>query len=179
MIFLSQFYKFFGKTDKDTIKLILEKYSKSSKKKIKYKFVIEMIENNIGEFLSLKEEIFEYLINEIKRPENKKVTSFPSPIMDPLASLYQLEEIGYFKLNKIREKKVEDLVKGKYPEVDWKWFDSRDDETIEKLLKNRTFAALRKYFGDNEEDRKIIDDWLFRQFDSESFRKIKDSFPNG
>ncbi|MEE5784282.1 hypothetical protein V2O07_11115, partial [Streptococcus pneumoniae] len=56
---------------------------------------------------------------------------------------------------------------GLYPEVDWTWFHDRSDDVIHRLLEHRTPNNIKTYFSKNEEDNKLINEYILKAFDED------------
>ena len=84
--------------------------------------------------------------------------------------LFNLYICKYFKMEKIQKSNVDlsDL-KGKIPELDWMWFNKKDDETISKLLKHRKFEDAKKIFCKTKAEKKMFDEWLVKKYDMKKF----------
>ena len=64
-------------------------------------------------------------------------------------------------------KDIKENIRGLYPEVDWTWYGDRSDKVIHRLLENRTPNNIKTYVSKNEEDNKLIDDYIIRTLDEE------------
>ena len=70
-------------------------------------------------------------------------------------------------------KDIKENIRGLYPEVDWTWYDDRSDEVIHRLLEHRTPINIKTHFSKNEEDKKLIDEYIIRTLNEEkiTFKK--------
>lgn len=86
--------------------------------------------------------------------------------------MYNLSREGYFSEFDIL-KDIKENIRRVYPEVDWTWYGDRSDEVIRRLLEHRTPNNIKTYFSKNEEDNKLIDDYIIRTLDKEkiTFKK--------
>lgn len=170
---LSSFYDYLEEEVKELVNDILKKYSNLSEDKIKRSFVVSMIESNIYKFDNLKDAIFSEVINEIKSHNNNSIILFPDPLEIVILDLFKLYQYGYFKKEQIMESSISEKIKGEIPEVDWLLFDIRDSETIERLMKNRTFYELKKTFSKSSDDEKLLNDWAIKQFENNAVQLSK------
>lgn len=168
--FIASFYDYFDDEEKRMIKSILKKYENRfyKEKQGDREFIYVMIQKNIYKFFEIKDFIFEELINTIN---DKNINGcFFDPREEAAINLFNLYLCKYFKMDKIKKTNVDlsDL-KGKIPELDWMWFNKKDDETISRLLKHRKFENTKKIFCKTKIEEKMFDDWLIKKYEMNKF----------
>lgn len=149
---------------------ILSAYEDSEN--IIYYKVIELMLSKVYEFPKLQHKIYQHLIKRINEGHEDGIITIPDPRKQSVGDLYNLSREGYFSEFDIL-KDIKEDIRGLYPEVDWTWFDDRSDGVIHRLLERRTPINIKTYFSKNEEDNKLIDDYIIRTLDEEkiTFKK--------
>lgn len=165
--FIVSFYKFLSESTKSKIDSILNKYEALPDEKINYYFVIELILRNVYKFNKAKDPIFNFLITTIKKEKNEAVEVFPDPVKNAVADLFNLLQEGYFNFDEIAKEDIDEEIQGKFPEVDWVLFNDKDDDTITRLLENRTFSEAKEAFSKSKDDEKLFDNWAIKQFNND------------
>lgn len=168
--FITSFFDYFDDEEKRLINSILKKYENKICKDGQgdRRFIYAIIQKNIYRFNKAKDLIFEELINMINdRKSNGHMIDHREQAAIDLFNLYICK---YFKMEKIQKSNVDlsDL-KGKIPELDWMWFNKKDDETISKLLKHRKFEDAKKIFCKTKAEKKMFDEWLVKKYDMKKF----------
>lgn len=171
--FISNFYFYFEKDDKELIDKLLVNYSKLSSTEKNYFFIIELIESGIDLFNDIKDEVLSNIINRINQEQRKGMKSFPDPLEVAVADLFNLIQHGYFSIEDIKNKHVEEKMKGKIALVDWVLFGLRTDEVIEKLIKFMTFSRIKEDLCETNEDKMVLDSWAVKQFEQGKLKKYK------
>ena len=149
---------------------ILSAYEDSEN--INYYRVIELMLSKVYEFPKLQHKIYQHLIKRINEGHEDGIITFPDPRAQSVGDLYNLSIKGYFSEFEIL-KDIKEKIRGLYPEVDWTWYGDRSDEVIRRLLEHRTPSNIKTLFSKNEEDNKLIDDYIIRTLDEEkiTFKK--------
>lgn len=171
--YLSSLYKFLNVKESKVIDQILMKYSHLPENEINYSFLISMILADVNDFISMKNIIFRKLIGKINSSSDNSIKIFPDPTKTAISDLFNLALKEYFSFEEILETRIDDKLKGQFPEVDWFLFDKRDDGTIEKLMKNRSFSQIKKYFIKNEKDLNLLNEWALKQFQENNVNLIE------
>ncbi|MBM6929701.1 SIR2 family protein [[Clostridium] spiroforme] len=165
-VFITSFYDYFDDKDKRLIKTILKKYENRFYKDRQgdREFIYAMIQKKIYRFNKVKDLIFEELINIIN--DRKRNGHLIDSREQAAINLFNLYICGYFKIEKIQKSNVDlsDL-KGKIPELDWMWFNKKDEETISRLLKHRKFENAKKIFCKTKMEEKMFDNWLIKKYE--------------
>ena len=128
--------------------------------------------SKVYEFPKLQHKIYQHLIKIINEGHEYGIITFPDPRAQSVGDLYNLSIKGYFSEFEIL-KDIKEKIRGLYPEVDWTWYGDRSDEVIRRLLEHRTPSNIKTLFSKNEEDNKLIDDYIIRTLDEEkiTFKK--------
>ena len=149
---------------------ILSAYEDSEN--IIYYKVIELMLSKVYEFPKLQHKIYQHLIKRINEGHEDGIITIPDPRKQSVGDLYNLSREGYFSEFDIL-KDIKEDIRGLYPEVDWTWFDDRSDEVIHRLLERRTPINIKTYFSKNEEDNKLIDEYIIKTLNEEkiTFKK--------
>ena len=83
-----------------------------------------------------------------------------------MVDLYTLSSEGYFSdFDILKDIKVD--IRGLYPEIDWTWYRDRSENVIHRLLEYRTPNNIKSNFSKNEEDNKLIDEYIIKSLDEE------------
>jgi len=157
-------FKYFEKDIKDDILDTLKVYEESEN--IIYHKVIDLMSYNVYDFPQIQNKIYHYLIKRINDKRVEGVKTFPDPREKSVSDLYNLSRKGYFSDFEIL-KDIEEDILGLYPEVDWTWFHDRSDDVIHRLLEHRTPNNIKTYFSKNEEDNKLINEYILKAFDED------------
>ena len=177
-------------TDQETAIVVLEKFNtdilriKYKKDDIKniieysdlichlFKYFEEDVKDDILDILKvydfpqIQNKIYHYLIERINDKRVEGVKTFPEPREKSVSDLYNLSRKGYFSDFEIL-KDIEEDIRGLYPEVDWTWFHDRSDDVIHRLLEYRTPNNIKTYFSKNEEDNKLINEYILKALDED------------
>ncbi len=169
-VFITSFYDYFDDKDRRLIQAILKKYeNRFYKDRLgNREFIYALIQKNIYRFNKVKDLIFEELINILN--DRKRNTLLIDPREQAAINLFNLCICKYFKIEKIQKANV-DLIdlKGKIPELDWMWFNKKDEDTISRLLKHRKFENAKKIFCKTKAEKKMFDEWLVKKYDMKKF----------
>lgn len=157
------FYNLEETTKQDVLE-ILSAYENSEN--IDYYKVIELMLAKVYDFSKLQHKIYQYLIERINKSYEDGIKTFPDPREQSVGDLYNLSIEGYFSEFEIL-KDIKENIRGLYPEVDWTWYNDRSDEVIHRLLERRTPINIKTYVSKNEEDKKLIDEYIIRTLDEE------------
>ncbi|WP_288396062.1 SIR2 family protein [uncultured Vagococcus sp.] len=171
--FISNFYYYFEKDDKELVDKILIHYSKLPSTEKDYFFIIELIESGIDLFNDIKDEVLSNIINRINYEQPEDTKSFPDPLEMAVADLFNLIQFGYFNIEDIKNKHIEEKIKDKIALVDWVLFDLRTDEVIEKLMKYMTFSKIKEDLCETDEDKMVLDSWAIKQFEQEKLKNYR------
>ena len=160
----------FGEDTKNDVLEILSAYEDSEN--IFYYKVIELMIAKVYGFPKLQNKIYQHLINRINEGHEDGIITIPDPRKQSVGNLYNLSREGYFSKFDIL-KDIKENIRGLYPEVDWTWYDDRSDEVIHRLLEHRTPSNIKTHFSKNEEDKKLIDEYIIRTLNEEkiTFKK--------
>lgn len=164
--FLGAFYKFLEVEQKKLVDAILSKYSNLAVAEIDFHFVIEMIKFQVNDFITLKDDVFQNLVDKVNKDITKGVKFYPDPLEVAITDIFALVQLNYFSLESISEAEIDEKIKGKFPEVDWMMFNVRNDITIENLLKNHDFYQARESFSKNDHDKEMFNSWAISQFET-------------
>ena len=159
-----------GEDTKNDILEILSAYEDSEN--IDYYKVIELMLAKVYDFSKLQNKIYQYLIERINKSYEDGIKTIPDPREQSVGDLYNLNIEGYFSEFDIL-KDIKENIRGLYPEVDWTWYNDRSDEVIHRLLEHRTPSNIKTYVSKNEEDNKLIDEYIIRALNEEkiTFKK--------
>lgn len=163
----------FNNLEEDTKKDVLEILSAyEDSENIFYYKVIELMFSKVYDFPKLQNKIYQHLIKRINEGHEDGIVTIPDPREQSVGNLYNLSREGYFSEFDIL-KDIKENIRGLYPEVDWTWYDDRSDEVIHRLLEYRTPINIKTYFSKNEEDNKLIDEYIIRTLNEEkiTFKK--------
>lgn len=138
---------------------ILSAYEESEN--ISYYRVIELMLSKVYDFPKLQNKIYQHLIKRINEGHEDGIITIPNPREQSVGDLYNLSVKGYFSELDIL-KDIKENVRGFYPEVDWTWYDDRSDDVIRRLLEHRTPIIIKTLFSENEEDNKLIDEYILK-----------------
>ena len=120
----------------------------------------------VYDFPKIQNQIYQYLIKIINENQEDGVMSFPNPREKSVVDLYTLSSEGYFSdFDILKDIKVD--IRGLYPEIDWTWYRDRSDNVIHRLLEHRTPNNIKSNFSKNEEDNKLIDEYIIKSLDEE------------
>ena len=167
---LRHLFNYLEETTKQDVLGILSAYEDSEN--IIYYKVIELILSKVYDFPKLQHKIYQHLIKRINEGHEDGIITIPDPRKQSVGDLYNLSREGYFSEFDIL-KDIKEDIRGLYPEVDWTWFDDRSDEVIHRLLERRTPINIKTYFSKNEEDNKLIDEYIIKTLNEEkiTFKK--------
>ena len=163
----------FNNLEEDTKKDVLDILSAyEDSENIFYYKVIELMFSKVYDFPKLQHKIYQHLIKRINEGHEDGIITIPDPREQSVGNLYNLSREGYFSEFDIL-KDIKENIRGLYPEVDWTWYDDRSDEVIHRLLEYRTPINIKTYFSKNEEDNKLIDEYIIRTLNEEkiTFKK--------
>ena len=163
----------FNNLEEDTKNDVLEILSAyEDSENIFYYKVIELMIAKVYGFPKLQNKIYQHLINRINEGHEDGIITIPDPRKQSVGNLYNLSREGYFSKFDIL-KDIKENIRGLYPEVDWTWYDDRSDEVIHRLLEHRTPINIKTHFSKNEEDKKLIDEYIIRTLNEEkiTFKK--------
>ena len=133
---------------------------------INYHKVIKLMLYEVYDFPKIQNQIYQYLIKIINENQEDGVMSFPNPREKSVVDLYTLSSEGYFSdFDILKDIKVD--IRGLYPEIDWTWYRDRSDNVIHRLLEHRTPNNIKSNFSKNEEDNKLIDEYIIKSLDEE------------
>lgn len=163
------FYNLEETTKQDVLE-ILSAYEDSEN--IIYYKVVELMLSKVYAFPKLQNKVYQYLIKRVNESYDEGVETSSDLRKQSVADLYNLSREGYFSEFDIL-KDIKENIRGVYPEVDWAWYGDRSDEVIRRLLEHRTPNNIKNYVSKNEEDNKLIDDYIIRTLDEEkiTFKK--------
>ena len=120
----------------------------------------------VYDFPKIQNQIYQYLIKRINENQEDGVKSFPNPREKSVVDLYTLSSEGYFSdFDILKDIKVD--IRGLYPEIDWTWYRDRSENVIHRLLEYRTPNNIKSNFSKNEEDNKLIDEYIIKSLDEE------------
>lgn len=161
---LRHLFKNLEEGTKQDVLEILNAYEDSEN--IIYYKVIELMLSKVYAFPKLQNKVYQYLIERINKSYEDGIKTFPDPREQSVGDLYNLSIERYFSEFDIL-KDIKENIRGLYPEVDWTWYGDRSDKVIHRLLENRTPNNIKTYVSKNEEDNKLIDDYIIRTLDEE------------
>jgi len=163
------FYNLEETTKQDVLE-ILSTYEDSEN--IDYYKVIELMLSKVYDFPKLQHKIYQHLIKRINESYEDGIKTIPDPREQSVGDLYNLSIEGYFAEFDIL-KDIKENIRGLYPEVDWTWYNDRSDEVIHRLLERRTPINIKTCISKNEEDNKLIDEYIIRTLNEEkiTFKK--------
>ena len=159
------FFDFFSVKTQNSIIELFSEYEELDQRKISFHKIISIMRAGVFEFPNLQKEVYSYLIDRINT--EPPFQTYPDPVKDSLANLFYLKNNGCFKETSISTiiQGTKKDIKGIFPEVDWKWFNVRSDDVIEKLLEYRTSGDIKKYFATTDEDKEYVDNFIIRMCD--------------
>ena len=159
------FFDFFSVKTQNSIIELFSEYEELDQRKISFHKIISIMRAGVFEFPNLQKEVYSYLIDRINT--EPPFQTYPDPVKDSLADLFYLKNNGCFKETSISTiiQGTKKDIKGIFPEVDWKWFNVRSDDVIEKLLEYRTSGDIKKYFATTDEDKEYVDNFIIRMCD--------------
>lgn len=163
-LFLIYFYKFLDVKQRKLIDHILLQYSELPENELNISFIIPMILADIIDFNTNKKVVFDKLIQTITTPPAEGFQTYPDPLKQAVSDIFNLAQHGYFSFNEILESKIDKNIIGQFPEIDWILFNKKDDKTISGMVQNHTYSELKKYFIRSNEDLKILNNWIIKQF---------------
>ena len=161
---ICHFFKYFEEDVKDDTLDTLKAYEESEN--IIYYKVIDLMSSNVYDFPQIQNKIYHHLIKRINDKRDEGVKTFPDPREKSVSDLYNLSRKGYFSDFEIL-KDIKEDIRGLYPEVDWTWFHDRSDDVIHRLLEYRTPNNIKTYFSKNEEDNKLINEYILKALDED------------
>ena len=161
---ICHFFKYFEEDVKDDILDTLKAYEESEN--IIYYKVIDLMSSNVYDFPQIQNKIYHHLIKRINDKRDEGVKTFPEPREKSVSDLYNLSRKGYFSDFEIL-KDIKEDIRGLYPEVDWTLFHDRSDDVIHRLLEYRTPNNIKTYFSKNEEDNKLINEYILKALDED------------
>lgn len=167
--FIRYFYNFLDVKQQRDILDAFEKYENNCTESHHFNDIIGLMMDHIYNFPNLQDLIYNDLVQRINQDNNNVARSYPDMTAMNLSKLYNLSKEGYFNEKSILTD-ITSNIRGIFPEVDWKWFRDRGDETIERFLKRRTVSNIKKYFAENDEDLKIIDEYIIKKYSEETER---------
>ena len=157
----------FKNLEEDTKQYVLEILSTyEDSENIDYYKVIELMLAKVYDFSKLQNKIYQYLIERINKSSEDGIKTFPDPREQSVGDLYNLSIEGYFSEFEIL-KDIKENIRGLYPEVDWTWYNDRSDEVIHRLLERRTPINIKTYVSKNEEDNKLIDEYILKALEED------------
>lgn len=167
---LCHLFKNLEEGTKQDVLEILNAYEDSEN--IIYYKVIELMLSKVYAFPKLQNKVYQYLLKRVNESYEEGVETSSDLRKQSVADLYNLSREGYFSEFDIL-KDIKENIRGVYPEVDWTWYGDRSDEVIRCLLEHRTPNNIKNYVSKNEEDNKLIDDYIIRTLDKEkiTFKK--------
>ncbi|EPH93303.1 hypothetical protein D922_01844 [Enterococcus faecalis 06-MB-DW-09] len=170
---LVNFYDLFDNELKRIVEKILRKYEKQDEKNLNLNFIIDIILADVYQFKNKRKYILQSIKITLEQKDNLTIQVFPNPKETAISNLYSLIQKKYFTIDQVKSVLNFESIKGIFPEVDWTLFKAYDDNTIEKLLKHRTFKEVREVFGKSKKERQILDSWIIKQAISEkvTFKK--------
>ncbi|WP_317286436.1 SIR2 family protein [Leuconostoc mesenteroides] len=160
--FLVNFYNFLDNTLKKYVDNILYKYDTLDDDFFNYYFANDLIISKVNLFPAHK---FKVLDQEVKKINDKPTGIYtePDPRKNAISDIYAMIQQNYFTLDEVKEKLDFESIRGVFPEVDWTIFDDYSDQTITNFMKSRNFSNVQKYFGDTDEKRKRLNEWVLKQ----------------
>ncbi|ORI85746.1 nicotinate-nucleotide adenylyltransferase, partial [Leuconostoc lactis] len=160
--FLVNFYNFLDNTLKKYVDNILYKYDTLDDDFFNYYFANDLIISKVNLFPAHK---FKVLDQEVKKINDKPngIYREPDPRKNAISDIYAMIQQNYFTLDEVKEKLDFESIRGVFPEVDWTIFDDYSDQTITNFMKSRNFSNVQKYFGDTDEKRKRLNEWVLKQ----------------
>ena len=161
---ICHFFKYFEEDVKDDTLDTLKAYEESEN--IIYYKVIDLMSSNVYDFPQIQNKIYHHLIKRINDKRDEGVKTFPDPREKSVSDLYNLSRKGYFSDFEIL-KDIKEDIRGLYPEVDWTWFHDRSDDVIHRLLEYRTPNNIKTYFSKNEEDNKLINEYILKALEED------------
>ena len=157
----------FNNLEEDTKNDVLEILSAyEDSENINYYRVIELMLSKVYEFPKLQHKIYQHLIKRINEVHEDGIITVPDPRAQSVVDLYNLSIKGYFSEFDIL-KDIKEDIRGLYPEVDWTWYDDKSDEVIRRLLEHRTPSNIKTLFSKNEEDNKLIDEYILKALEED------------
>lgn len=167
---LRHLFKNLEEGTKQDVLEILNAYEDSEN--IIYYKVIELMLSKVYAFPKLQNKVYQYLIKRVNESYEEGVETSSDQRKQSVADLYNLSREGYFSEFDIL-KDIKENIRGIYPEVDWTWYGDRSDKVIHRLLEHRTPNDIKTYVSKNEEDNKLIDEYIIRTLDEEkiTFKK--------
>lgn len=167
---LRHLFKNLEEGTKQDVLEILNAYEDSEN--IIYYKVIELMLSKVYAFPKLQNKVYQYLIKRVNESYEEGVETSSDLRKQSVADLYNLSREGYFSDFDIL-KDIKENIRGVYPEVDWTWYGDRSDEVIRCLLEHRTPSNIKTHFSKNEEDKKLIDEYIIRTLNEEkiTFKK--------
>ena len=167
---LRHLFKNLEEGTKQDVLEILNAYEDSEN--IIYYKVIELMLSKVYAFPKLQNKVYQYLIKRVNESYEEGVETSSDLRKQSVADLYNLSREGYFSDFDIL-KDIKENIRGVYPEVDWTWYGDRSDEVIRSLLEHRTPSNIKTHFSKNEEDKKLIDEYIIRTLNEEkiTFKK--------
>ncbi|ORI82959.1 hypothetical protein BMS94_08305, partial [Leuconostoc lactis] len=141
---------------------ILYKYDTLDDDFFNYYFANDLIISKVNLFPAHK---FKVLDQEVKKINDKPngIYREPDPRKNAISDIYAMIQQNYFTLDEVKEKLDFESIRGVFPEVDWTIFDDYSDQTITNFMKSRNFSNVQKYFGDTDEKRKRLNEWVLKQ----------------
>ena len=136
--------------------------------KVKVRDVVRIMGDRIYDFSNLQKYIYKYFIQDINETKRKSGIITRS-VVNPLACLYWLENANYYSKTQIL-KDITTNIRGKMPEIDWDWFESRDYDVIKRLIENQGIKSVKNNFCKTNTDENIIGEFLINEL---SEQKIK------
>lgn len=124
--------------------------------------VIRIMIDKIYDFPLLQKQIYEYLVQKINESKGK-IGRYG---VNYLGCLYGLENKNYYTREQILKDITTDI-RGKMPEIDWDWFECRDDVVIKRLIQRQGIKSVKKNFCKNENDKSRISEFLLNQLSEE------------
>lgn len=163
--FIANFYDYFEKDDKALVDKILKKYSELPSTEKNYLFIIKLIESGLDLFNDIKDEVLSSVITRINSEQEENIVIFPDPLETAVADFFNLIRVGYFNIEDIKDKHIEEKMKGKIALVDWVLFGHRTDEVIESLIKHISFSIIKTDLCETDADKRVLDNWAVRQYE--------------
>ena len=129
--------------------------------------VVRIMIDKIYAFPLLQKQIYEYLVQMINESKGK-IGRYG---VNYLGCLYGLENKNYYTKEQILKDITIDI-RGKMPEIDWDWFESRDYDVIKRLIQRQGIKLVKKFFCKNEIDESIICKFLLNQLSEEKIEFV-------
>lgn len=158
--YIKSLYLFFDTDIKQLVTDILQQYETNIGVESDVFFVGNLILADVYKFKSLKKWILEQTVKIVGKKQTDGIQTYPDSSAMAVANVFNLLQEGYFKRNDIEQVPIfTDEIRGKYPEIDWVWFESHTPDVVGRLLEHRSFNNAKKIFGTTPEEASVFDDW--------------------